>query len=131
LAQRHFTTESTVVSDGLACFAGVAEAGCSHQPIITGSGRNAARTPAFRWVNTPLANIKNAMVGTYRAVRQKHLPCYLAEFEYRFNRRYDPAAMIPRLGYAAVRTPPTPLCLAQTRGENCVIMYNYLVMVLE
>ena len=35
-------------------------------------------------------------------------PHYLAEFEYRFNRRYDLAAMIPRLAWAAVRTPPMP-----------------------
>jgi hypothetical protein len=35
-------------------------------------------------------------------------PRYLAEFEYRFNRRYDLAAMMPRLGWATVRTPPMP-----------------------
>ena len=33
---------------------------------------------------------------------------YLTEFEYRFNRRYDLAAMIPRLTWAAVRTTPMP-----------------------
>ena len=38
----------------------------------------------------------------------KHVPRYLAEFEYRFNRRYDLAAMIPRLTSASVRTPPMP-----------------------
>lgn len=97
-----------MVSDGLRCFAAVTEAGCSHQTIITGSGRKAALTPAFKWVNTALANIKNAMTGTYRAIRSKHVPRYLAEFEYRFNRRYDLAAMMPRLGYVAVRTPPMP-----------------------
>jgi hypothetical protein len=43
-----------------------------------------------------------------RVIREKHVPRYLAEFEYRFNRRYDLAAMMPRLGYAAVRTPPMP-----------------------
>ena len=32
----------------------------------------------------------------------------LAEFEFCFNRRFDLAAMIPRLTYAAVRTPPMP-----------------------
>jgi hypothetical protein len=32
----------------------------------------------------------------------------LAEFEYRFNRRYDLAAMLSRLTWAAVRTPPMP-----------------------
>ena len=97
-----------VVSDGLRCFGGVAEAGCSHQVISTGSGPVAARTPAFKWVNTALGNIKAAITGTYRAISRKHAPRYLAEFEYRFNRRYDLAAMIPRLTWAAVQTPPMP-----------------------
>jgi hypothetical protein len=65
-------------------------------------------TPAFKWVNTALGNIKTAIVGTYRAIHNKHIPCYLAEFEYRFNRRYDLAAMLSRLGWAAVRTLPMP-----------------------
>jgi ISXO2-like transposase domain len=65
-------------------------------------------TPAFKWVNTTLGNIKSAITGTYRAIRDKHVPRYLAEFEYRFNRRYDLAAMMPRLGYVAVRTPRMP-----------------------
>jgi transposase-like protein len=108
LANRNFEPDSTVVSDGLRCFRGVIDAGCTHQPIVTGSGRKAALTPAFKWVNTALGNIKNAITGTYRAIREKHVPRYLAEFEYRFNRRYDLAAMMPRLGYAAVRTPPMP-----------------------
>ena len=108
LAQRNFHPGSTVVSDGLHCFTAVGNAGCVHQPIITGSGRKAALNPAFKWVNTTLGNIKSAITGTYRTIRDKHVPRYLAEFEYRFNRRYDLAAMMPRLGYVAVRTPPMP-----------------------
>jgi hypothetical protein len=104
LAQRNFYPASTVVSDGLRCFTGVGNAGCVHHPIITGSGRKAALNPAFKWVNTTLGNIKSAITGTYRTIRDKHVPRYLAEFEYRFNRRYDLAAMMPRLGYVAVRT---------------------------
>ena len=107
-ARRSLDAGCTVVSDGLACFRGVTAAGCSHQPIRTGSGRRAVLIPAFRWVNTALRNIKTAIVGTYRAIRDKHVPRYLAEFEYRFNRRYDLAAMLSRLGWAAVRTPPMP-----------------------
>jgi hypothetical protein len=98
----------TVVSDGLQCFGSVTDAGCAHQAIKTGSGPAAARTPAFKWVNTALGNIKAAITGTYRAVNSKHVPRYLAEFEYRFNRRYDLAAMIPRLCWAGVRTAPMP-----------------------
>src|SRR3954465_13544359 len=97
-----------VVSDGLACFGAVKEAGWEHEVIKTGSGPAAARVPAFKWVNTALGNIKAAIIGTYRAIHEKHVPRYLAEFEYRFNRRYDLAAMLPRLTWAAVRTPPMP-----------------------
>ncbi len=107
-ARRGLHPDCEVASDGLACFAAVAEAGCRHEVIKTGSGAAAARTPAFKWVNTALGNIKAAITGTYRSISRKHVPRYLAEFEYRFNRRYDLAAMMPRLGWAALRTPPMP-----------------------
>ncbi len=118
-AKRSLEPHSTVVSDGFHCFASVKQAGCSHQVIKTGSGAAAARTPAFKWVNTALGNIKSAITGTYRSINRKHVPRYLAEFEYRFNRRYDLAAMIPRLTWAGVRTVPMPcrlLKLAEPYG---------------
>src|SRR5215210_2495432 len=108
LAKRSLDPNCKVVSDGLACFGAVSEAGCQHHVVKTGSGPAAARVPAFKWVNTALGNIKAAIVGTYRAIDQKHVPRYLDEFEYRFNRRYDLAAMMPRLLWAGVRTPPMP-----------------------
>ena len=107
-ARRSLGPDCAIVSDGLHCFTSVTDAGCSHQVINTGSGYQAAQTPAFKWVNTALGNIKAAITGTYRSINSKHVPRYLAEFEYRFNRRYDLAAMIPRLSWAAVRTPPMP-----------------------
>lgn len=107
-AKRNIKPKSEVVSDGLACFGAVARIGCMHTVIKTGSGAAAARAPAFRWVNTALGNIKAAIAGTYRAIEPKHVPRYLAEFEYRFNRRYDLAAMLPRLTRACSRTPPMP-----------------------
>ena len=118
-AKRSLDPDCEVVSDGLACFGRVTDAGCAHQVITTGSGAKAARTPAFKWVNTALGNIKAALTGTYRAIRAKHVPRYLAEFEYRFNRRYDLAAMLPRLARASVRTPAMPyrlLKLAEVYG---------------
>ena len=66
------------------------------------------KIPAFKRVNTALGNIKAAITATYRSIHSKHVSRYLAEFEYRFNRRYDLAAMIPRLFWAGVRTPPMP-----------------------
>ena len=97
-----------VVTDGLRCFSAVTEAGCTHEVMITGSGQAAAQSASFRWVNTALGNIKAAVTGTSRSINTKHVPRYLAEFEYRFTRRYDLAAMIPRLTSAATRSPPMP-----------------------
>jgi len=112
LASTALTPGAEVVSDGLACFSAVVEAGCSHKAIIAGSGSKAARAavknPTFKWVNTALGNIKAALLGTYRAVREKHAARYLAEFEYRFNRRYDLGQMIPRLAAVALSTAPMP-----------------------
>ena len=108
IAQKTLAPATRVFSDGLPCFAGVTEAGCEHEPIVSGPGRQAAQNPTFRWVNTVLANIKNAMVGTYRHFDHKHAPRYFAEFQYRFNRRFDLSQMLARLGCVATRTPPMP-----------------------
>ena len=106
IAKRIIAEGATVVTDGLKCFRGVADAGCRHVAMATGSGRRAARHPAFKWANTMLGNIKASIAGTYRAIRKKHMVRYLAEFEWRFNDRFDLAAMIPALAHAAVRTKP-------------------------
>lgn len=41
-------------------------------------------------------------------IREKHVPRYLAEFGYRFNRRFNLPEMIERLFFVALRTPPMP-----------------------
>jgi transposase-like protein len=63
-AKRSLDPDCAVVSDGLQCFTSVTDAGCTHQVVTTGSGPKAARTPAFKWVNTALGNIKAAITGT-------------------------------------------------------------------
>jgi transposase-like protein len=99
---------TAVQSDGLACFAAVSAAGCVHAPTVMSGPGIAQRRQALNWVDTMLGNVKNAIHGTYHAIRPKHLPRYLAEFSYRFNRRFDLASMLPRLATAAAQTPPMP-----------------------
>jgi transposase-like protein len=108
LAKRIIAAGTTVVTDGLACFKGVADAGCDHIALPTGSGRRAAQHPSFQWANTLLGNIKSAIVATYRAVRKKHMVRTLAEFEWRFNHRENLAAMVPILACAAACSKPAP-----------------------
>jgi transposase-like protein len=47
LASTALEPGANIVSDGLACFTAVTQAGCIHTSIKTGSGKQAARTPAF------------------------------------------------------------------------------------
>jgi len=99
---------SHVVSDGLACFGAVTDAQCTHAVVVTSRIHRAERLSVFKWVNTVLGNVKSAITGTLRAIRAAHAARYLAEFEYRINRRFRLEEMIPRLAWVAVRTGPRP-----------------------
>lgn len=107
-AKKHLSPNCLVVSDGLACFNAVTEAGCQHEAIVTGGGSECVKIEAFTWVNTMIGNVKRAMNGVYHSIKPKHLPRYLAEFCYRFNRRFKLENMLPRFVYVSVRTPPMP-----------------------
>jgi transposase-like protein len=107
-AQRHLAPGTAIVSDGLNCFPGVTAADCTHVPLNTGGGPTSVTHPMFVWVNTVLGNVKNALHGTYHALKPKYLQRYLSEFCYRFNRRFKLEELIPRLIYAAAHTPPLP-----------------------
>src|SRR5215210_383317 len=110
---------TTVVSDGGHWFQCIAwQPGLIHERHVTGSDRTAARHPAFRWANTVLANVKNSLLATHRAVAAKHLPRYLGAFAWRFNRRFVLKTIYERLAVAAAATPPMPyrfLKLAEAR----------------
>lgn len=107
-SQRYLAEGSIVISDGLACFHAVTEAGCTHDKIVCGGGRASVEEPEFYWVNTVLGNLKSALRSTYHSIRPKYAQRYLAEFQYRFNRRFDLSALIPRLAFVSLRTPPMP-----------------------
>jgi len=118
-ATHHLQSDCTVISDGLACFSAVKEAGCEHISIVTGGGPQSMTKEEFTWINTLIGNVKNAIKGTYHAINPKHLPRYLAEFCYRHNRRFQLEDMLPRFVYVAVRTQPMPfkmLKLAEAYG---------------
>lgn len=106
-ARQHLAADAEVLSDGLYCFRAIA-ATCPHGCIVTGGGPASVERQEFTWVNTLIGNVKNALQGTYHAVRGKHLGRYLGAFAYRFNRRFSLDHMVERLAYAACRTAPLP-----------------------
>lgn len=105
-AERALAPESLLVSDGLACFTAAGELVNHHQRVIVGE-RKSSELGCFNWINTLLSNLKTSIRGTYHGFKtEKYAQRYLAEVQYRFNRRFDLAEMVPRLLYACVHTDP-------------------------
>ena len=92
---------------------------CVHERIVCGGGKASVEEPEFFWVNTVLGNVKSALRSTYHSIKPKHAQRYLAEFQYRFNRRYDLSTMMTRLTWVALRTPPMPEKLLRMAYVRC------------
>ena len=71
-----------------------------HTPVIQDAGANAAEF--FPIIHTVFSNIKAWLVGTHHGVSAKHLPRYLREWAYRFNRRNLTGGLAPYLIRRAV-----------------------------
>ncbi|ASF48479.1 hypothetical protein CEK71_21805 [Methylovulum psychrotolerans] len=65
-AKTNLESGSTVLSDGLACFAAVTRTDCQHGAIIVG-GRKPKDMVEFLWLNTILGNLKTSFGGSYHA----------------------------------------------------------------
>ena len=64
---------------------------------------------------TVLSNLKTGLAGTCHAFKfAKYAHRYLAEFQYRFNRRFDLRSILQRLFRAAC--PTNPHLLERIRG---------------
>lgn len=91
--QANVATGSTVHSDGLAGYGGLADKGYAHRVDCISRGktraaRAAIASAAFPHVHRLASLLQRWMLGTHQgAVRDKHLQAYLNEFVFRFNRR--------------------------------------------
>lgn len=105
-AQSNLMPGTLVTSDGLGCFAAVADAGCIHLPRVVGALKP-RDLPEFLWVNTVLGNLKTTLAGAFHAMKySKYGDQYLAAFAYRFNRRFDLRGLVARLIVDVARTKP-------------------------
>lgn len=118
-AQKSLCASAQVVSDGLWCFKAVTASGATHERTVTGGGPASVKLEQFRAVNTLLGNLKTAFSGTYHAFNfDKYAHRYLAEVQYRFNRRFDLSAILARLLRASSVTSPHPERLIRS-AEQC------------
>ena len=100
---------ATVATDGWSGYGGLAAAGYRHEPVnlATSWGDASLRLPAIHLV---FGLAKRWLLGTHHgAVGAKHLPAYLDEFVFRFNRRTakNLSHRFARVIEHAVQIPPT------------------------
>jgi hypothetical protein len=74
-----------------------------HEWLVPGSGKEAVKV--LSWGHTLIANIKGNMRGVHHGVSPKHLPRYLAEFCYHFNRRFWEPQMFNRMLHVCLNSP--------------------------
>lgn len=103
---KHLVRPLTVVSDGLACFTVTAMAGI-HDRVVVSDCLPSAAYARFNAVSTAQSNLKTAISGAYHSIKfAKYAHRYLAEFQYRFNRRFDMRAIFGRLARVACASLP-------------------------
>jgi transposase-like protein len=108
-AKRRLAPECEVYTDGLGAFNALEELGHAHTTVVAAGRREKTQTKSARWVNVVLANIKRSLSGVYHSIQQKkYARRYLAEATWRFNRRFDLTALVPRLTVAMVTCGPHP-----------------------
>lgn len=102
---------STTITDGWKGYASLGKYGYHHRiREIAGSGKRASEVLSH--VHLVVSLLKRWLMGTHQgAVRSVHLPYYLDEFAFRFNRRLSTyrGKLFYRLMQQAVITEATPL----------------------
>jgi transposase-like protein len=109
-----------VVSDGAPSFNYVRwNQLAQHRAIVTGGGKQSCEIPQLKAVNTVLGNLKTAITGTYHAFKfAKYAERYLAEYQFRFNRRFDLRALMQSVIRTATACKPAPVRTLRM-AEDC------------
>ena len=95
--EAHVVKGSTVHTDELASYNDVASKGYVHKTVHHGSGEYVRDGSHVNSVEGFFSIIKRSIRSTHIHVSRKYLPNYLAEFEFRHNRRAAPRSMFLRL----------------------------------
>ena len=78
---------ATVRTDAFQGYGSLDKVGIDHERIV--QGKDPARSAEILpWIHCVFGNLKTWLRGTFHGVSRKHMPGYLAEFAYRFDRRW-------------------------------------------
>lgn len=80
---------STIVTDGWQGYDNLKALGYNHLPTVI-RGDHDLTDAVLPMVHLVFSNLKTWLLGTHHGVSSHHLPVYLNEFTFRFNRRFYP-----------------------------------------
>lgn len=104
---QNIETHSHVITDGWQGYDNLKTIGYAHQPAVLGGDPEKA-DKALPMIHLIFSNLKAWLLGTHHGVSAQHLPAYLNEFVFRFNRRFYPmTAFASALGIATRIAGPT------------------------
>jgi hypothetical protein len=92
-----------VLTDGWNGYWHVEQNGFTHTAVEL-SKQDQPAHKLFPWVHITLSNLKRFLLGTHHRVERKHLKRYVAEFNYRLNRRSMEQDLLTRLLRAGLAT---------------------------
>jgi transposase-like protein len=94
---------SHILSDGWHGYRRLKQRGFEHTATAISKQDEPAHS-LFPWVHITLSNLKRFLLGTHHKVERKHLKHYVAEFNYRLNRRTMEPDLMTRLLRACIST---------------------------
>ena len=98
-AENNVEEGSVILSDGSSSYPQLNQRGYKH----IGKANSEGDKEYLKWLHTIISNAKSFIEGTFHGLDEKHMDLYLAEFCYRFNRRFWPDQIFNRLASACLR----------------------------
>ena len=106
--EKNIKKGSKIITDGEGAYVGLKEKGYEHERYVESKDPELAHEK-LKWINMLTSNLKRFLLSTHHGVYPKYRKAYLAEFAYRFNRRYWPEQSFDRLLYACIHADPVTL----------------------
>jgi hypothetical protein len=104
LLEKRIAKGSHLKSDAAGTFIQAAKKGYTVESIPMKTQPEKAKEH-LKWIHHLITNLKRGLVSTYHGCFPKYRKAYLAEFAYRFNRRYWPHQAFDRLLFACLNAP--------------------------
>ena len=107
---------TTVWTDGFQSYLRLHGVGIRHRRRIQKTPRDSIKH--LPWVHAMASNLKTWLRGTFHGVSAKHLPRYLDEFNYRFDRHWREQDLFGFVAQRVARGAPLPYAqiVAERRG---------------